>query len=463
MASFDPVTTATQLATAYTQQTQALLDTQSKTAQATSTALSKLQSALSGFNSAMSSLTTKKSLLQYSATLDNTAIGTATATATATPGSYPLYVEQLASSHQVAFEDLPAVPVSLGGTMTVKLGGASGTSFAVNLGSADGDGDGSLSYAEIARAINTSTDNKGQVTAMVMTVGGKTQMMLSSGVSGKIGEISLDTSAVTSNGAANSDALLAKLAGTPREVVKAQDAIIWMGAQNTGVKLEQSTNTLTAIPGVTVNLKTASAAGAAPTVLTVAKDDSATTANLKSFIDAYNTLENTLDSLTAAGKDGAASAAFASDAGVRSLRSQLNDMLRKDFNGLSLRNLGISADRNGQLSLDSTKLNATLATTPDALDQVFGNNSLSAPAGLMGGMSKILDQWTNSGTGQIKQRQSSVQSQQKAISERQTRLDNQYTNAYNRYLKQFTVLQQLQSQLSDTTSMLSALGSSSTS
>ena len=64
---------------------------------------------------------------------------------------------------------------------------------------------------------------------------------------------------------------------------------------------------------------------------------------------------------------------------------------------------------------------------------------------------------TNSASGQIKQRQDSVQTMQKSISARQTRLDDQYNAAYARYLTQFTALQQLQSQLDQTTSMLANL------
>ena len=50
-----------------------------------------------------------------------------------------------------------------------------------------------------------------------------------------------------------------------------------------------------------------------------------------------------------------------------------------------------------------------------------------------------------------------MQSLQKAISARQTRLDTQYTQAYNRYLRQFSALQELQSKLGDTSSLLASL------
>ncbi|MBA4341892.1 MAG: lateral flagellar hook-associated protein 2 [Methylibium sp.] len=451
MASFDPTTMATQLATAYTQPTQTLLDTQSKTASGTSTALTKLQSALSAFNSAMSTLTAKKGVVQNSAAFGNTATGSAVASASAVPGNYPIFVEQLASKNQVAYNDLPAVPAWPSGPVNMTLSLANGSSFVVDLANADSDSNGTLSQAEIARAINQATGNNGLMTAQVVSSGGQTQLTLSSSVSGAAGKITLDTSALPSG------ALRTGLEDPAKqlELAAARDAIVWMGPQGTGMKIQQGSNELTAIPGVTVTLKGLS--GGTPDTLTIARDDGGTASNLKSFVDAYNSLETALDTLTAASKDGSAGGAFATDAGVRSLRSQLTTLLRQSVSGLSLRDLGVNADRYGQLSLDSGKLSKTLSTQPGAVDQVMGSNALGVSSGVMGSLSRVLDRWTNSASGQIKQRQNTVQSQQKAISDRQTRLDQQYTQSYNRYLKQFSALQQLQSQMDGTTSMLSAL------
>lgn len=453
MTSFDPATTATQLAKAYTASTQKLLDTQTKNATATSSGLSKLQSALSTFNSALTSLSGKKTLSQFSVTPSTTGVLSATASASAVPGSYPLFVEQLASSHQIAFADLPALSPGVGGKILLNQGGS--PAVEVTLSAADFDANGTLSYAEIARAINEAAGNNGKMTAAVMSVGGKSQLVLSSGVSGKAGELS-----VSADANVNAD-LATALNATPTEVVKAQNALVWLGAQNTGLKIEQASNTITAIEGVSVTLTAAQSAGAAPVSLVVAKDTAATTANVQSFVDAYNALTKTLDGLTTIGKDGAASAAFASDAGVRALRSRLNNMLRQDFGGFTLRDLGVSADRSGTVSLDSAKLSKTLAASPAAIDTVFGKSSPSASSGVLGGFNKIVDQWTNITGGQIKQRQSSVESMQKSITARQTRLDNQYDQLYARYLKQFSTLQTLQSSLGNTSSMLSALNTNS--
>src|SRR5690606_8963510 len=230
-------------------------------------------------------LSSKKGAQAMSATFSGSG-ATATAATTAQAGTYSIFVEQVATQHQVAFEDLPAVPVSLGGPLTVNLG--DGSSFSVNLSTADSDGDGTLSQAEIARAINQAAGNGGKATAMIVPVGGTMQMVMSSGQSGLAGAITLDTSVLPAG--ALKDAL-----STSKELAAAQDAIVWMGEKTTGIKLQQASNTFTAIPGVTMTVTQAMASGAAPMTLTVAGDEAGTEANVRKFVDAYNTLKGVLD------------------------------------------------------------------------------------------------------------------------------------------------------------------------
>ena len=404
----NPTSMASSLATAYTQAAQDLLTTQTKKAQTTSTALSKLQSALSTFNTALQTLSAKKGVSQNSAVLSDTSVGTATASSTAQAGNYSLFVEQVATSNQIAFEDLPAVPVSLGGPIAVKL--ADGTSININLAQSDENNDGTISQSEIARAINQASDNQGKVTAMVMTVGTKTQLVLSSTQTGVGSAISIDASALPAS------ALQTALSSAPQQLAAGKDAIVWFGAQSTGTRIEQASNSFTSIPGVTLTLSKAMTSGASPMTLSVASDSSATAKNVQSFIDAYNTVEKALDDLTSSGDadSGVAAAAFASDSSIRSLHSHLSSLVRQSVGGASLLNYGVSIDRTGQLTLDSAKLTKKLASDPDGLDALFGSSSAGSSSGLLGSLSTYLDKWTNSASGQIKNRQDSVQKQQKA-------------------------------------------------
>lgn len=449
MANFDPVTTAQQLATAYVQSARSELAARTTAAKNTSTGLTALKSALSAFDTALSGLSSSSTgLRQFTATLSNSQIGTATASSSAAPGTYSFHVEQLATAHQVVFEDLPAVPVAFGGPLTIQLG--DGSSINVNLVAADSDSDGTITQAEIARAINLAQDNQGKVTASVVSANGKTQLLLSAANTGASSAITLDTSALPAS------ALKTSL-DSGRQLVAAQDAIVWLGGQG-GVKIQQASNTLTSIAGVTATFTQKMAPTDPAVTLTVAANPSGTAGNVQKFVDAYNTLAKSLDSLTKVSADGTGAAgAFATDAGIRAMRSRLNSMIRQDFGGLTLADLGIKGGRDGMLTLDSARLEKTLAARPDALETVFGKASVTQSSGLLGALDQYVDVWLKSGTGQIASRQTSVQSVQKRLTERQARLDAQYDHAYERYLKQFSELQSLQAQMDQTSGLFSSI------
>lgn len=81
---------------------------------------------------------------------------------------------------------------------------------------------------------------------------------------------------------------------------------------------------------------------------------------------------------------------------------------------------------------------------------------------MLGSLDKYLQGWLSSVNGQIKHRQDSVQSLQKTLTSRQDRLDKQYSMAYDRYLKQFTKLQELQSQMGQTSDMFASMAANQT-
>lgn len=444
MADFDPVTIASQLATAYIQPSQDRLTANSRSAQSTSSGLTSLSTALSTFNSALAGLsgTATSSLRSVTATFSNSEAGTASATAKAAAGTYSFFVEQLATAHQIVFEDLPAIPVASGSPLVVQVGGET---INVNLAEADQDNDGSLSASEIARAINQAGENAGKVTASVISTGSGSSLILSAAKTGASSEITVDASALGASAGAFD---------TSRELVAAQDAKVWLGAQGTGVLMEQASNTFTSISGVTATFSKANT----QTTLTVAADTSGTQANVQKFIDAWNTLERALDNLTKAGdpENGTASAVFASDSSVRNLRSRLNSLLRSEHEGQTLMNLGVRANRDGTLSFDKDRFAKALEADPDALDKLFGNAGTAAPAGLLGDISQYLKTtWLKTGDGTIAQRQATVQRMQKDITARQNRLDEQYDLLYQRYLAQFSQLQAVQAQYAQTGNLFS--------
>lgn len=450
--TYDPKSTATQLATIAIQARQSILTTQNDVATATDKGLTSLKSAMSTFESAMSTMSSKKTVLATSATFSST-VGTATAGISATAGSYSFYVEQLATANQAQYSNLSdATPMSETGTINVNVGL---TTFAVDLAQADSSGDGVLSIKELATAINSAAGNTSKVTASTMTVGGVQQLVLASSETGAANTVSIDGSGLPAGA-------LQTALGTPgnrKDLVVAKDAIVYLGDKATGTKIQQASNTYNVIDGVSMTFTKAQSVGESPVTLTVATDTSATAANLQGFVDGWNKLINTLKSLTDAGsvKDGTSAGVFHADAGIQALRTRMQSVLRQTSGGMSLVNFGITGNRDGTLTLDSTRLNKALAANPGALDKIMGNNSMSAPSGVLGDLDKLLDGWTDTTAGQISKRRDVNSQLQESLLDRQARLDKQYESAYVRYLNQFTTLQTLQAQMESNTSMFDAM------
>jgi len=451
--TYDPKSTATQLATASIQERQTLLTNQNTLATSTEKGLTTLKSAMSAFESAMSSLSTKKSVLATSATFSAT-VGTASATAAAAAGTYSFFVKDIATANQAQYSGLPdATQMSETGTIKITVGD---TSFDVDLTKADTSGDATLSVKELAAAINAAADNHSKVTASTVSVGGVPTLVMTAADTGAANVITIDTSALPGGGlkAALDDA------GNRKDLVAAKNALVYLGTDATGTPLEQASNTFNVIDGVSMTFTKASAD---PVTLTVATDNSGTAANLQGFVDGWNKLVNALKSLTASGDatSGAEAGIFHADAGVKALQARMQSVLRQQVDGLSLVNFGITGQRDGTLTLDTTRLNKTLATSPAALDKLMGSNSITAPSGVMGQLDKLTNAWTDTTDGQIGKRRDVNSQLQTSLLARQERLDKQYETAYVRYLNQFSTLQTLQAQMESNTSIFDALFSKS--
>ncbi|MGQ3058940.1 MAG: flagellar filament capping protein FliD, partial [Nevskia sp.] len=80
---------------------------------------------------------------------------------------------------------------------------------------------------------------------------------------------------------------------------------------------------------------------------------------MRSFVTAFNTLQGIINDLTKTDINAASRGVFASDSSVRALRTRLNDIVRQDFGGVRLSELGVSTDRQGALTFDAAKLKKT--------------------------------------------------------------------------------------------------------
>ncbi|MEW6761393.1 MAG: flagellar filament capping protein FliD [Pseudomonadota bacterium] len=448
--TYDPISTASALAEKYVSGQQQILTSRSNKATATDKGLGDLGTALSSFQASLTSLTgSNKTLFTQSAVFSDTAIGSATATAVATPGTYSLFVERLATASQVSYSGLTDES-GVSGELKVKVGT---TTLAVNMVSANANG-GALTPREIAAAINAHEDNASLVTASVIATGTDTdgtpiyELVLTAKNTGAGSAVSLDAGNVVGS----------SLPGKAMNVlVKAEDALIKIGSAS-GTPITQATNTFDGIEGVKMTFtKTTSE----PVTLTVSANSSATAANVQGFVDAYNKLKTVLDALVAPGdpSKGKAGGTFAGDSGITALRDRLVSLLRQT-GSTSLAAFGITANRQGSLTLDTTRLNKALALDPNGLDKLIGTATGTEPSGIAAKLDAYIKGWTSATNGQIKARREAVSKLQLELTSRQDLLDKQYDTAYNRYLMQFTQLQTVQSLMTNNSSMFDALFSS---
>lgn len=450
MADINPKQMATQLATAYIQPSQSRLDSQNKVVKARSDALGKLQKALGDFESANDSLSGKRGMRAHGATFSQPEIATAQLSPGAQDGTYPLFVEQVASAQQVVFTGVGSYSTLNAGTLTIAM--ADGSRFNVDL--AQGyppEQPGIISSTELARAINTADGNKGRVNAMVVNNGGQSNLVLSASQSGESNAITVD---LTKVGAQS----LREDLSQGQELTPAQDAVVWLGGVNSGLRLQQGSNTFNNIPGISLTVNKSMSPDDAPLTLSVAPNQKDTAANVQGFVDAYNSLQKTLDDLVSPGKaeNGVAAGDFASDSGIRSLRDHLNQLLRQPINGVRLMDYGVSTTRQGTLTLDQHRLQTAIDANPEGLDQLF--NGGDGQKGVLASIKDYVGMWMQPGNGMLSQRRDSIQTEQRSLDQRQTQLNAQSKQAYDRYLNQYSRLDELQKQMDATSNRLNQLG-----
>ncbi|MGU7840052.1 flagellar filament capping protein FliD [Burkholderia sp. AW33-5] len=434
----NPKATAEQFAQIYMARSKDLLTMQVARTSDDKKAQLSLRNTLTMFQKALGDAVAGGSLMRRVATLSNPQLATVTLAPDAKPGEYQFHVERLATANQQAIDLPPAIDARDAGRLTIKVG--DDVEVVVDIASADKDADGKVSAQELARAINTDRSTNGAVRAAI--VGDK--LVLTAARTGAQSRIAFATDTLT-------DPALAVAFEGARETVKAQDARIILGERQSGLAIEQASNTLDSIDGVSIAFNQAGASGS----VSVAVDNAGTVDGVKAFADAYNALMRSIADLTRAGDAarGDPGGPFSADAGVRALVGQIKAALRQRVEGLNLYDLGIDTDRYGMLNVNASSLDATLKTNAAALDEFFGD----ATRGLAGNLTRVLDRWLDAASGQLKRREESIDASEKSIVARQADWDRRHASVLERYTKEFTQLQIMQQKMESTLEQLKAL------
>lgn len=415
---------------------------QIKTDQTQLSSWGKISGAVSSLNSAVSSIANPSSFNDRSATSSNQSVATATVTQSATPGQYNLtHVKQAQTQelYSTTYANGSTAVGSGSGSLTFSFAGGSSETVSVSSGNTTLNG--------IAQAINQKTG--GQVSASV--VGGSTgqRLVLTGDKTG-----SQQSFTVSGTGALSGLSYGSTGSGTMTQARAARNATLNVN----GVPISSQSNTLTgAIPNGSVTL-----AGSGSTSVSVSVDPSKLSSGVSSVIKKLNSAVSAIGKATAfqqgSGSSSSKAGPLLGDYSATSLSTKLVNAVSGLSNGtLSARDIGITTNKDGSVSFDSTKFAAAFQSNPSAV------NSL---------VSQLHDQLssiTQAAIGTAGQG-GFIAAQQKSINQGISNLNseinqqNQFVNQQMQiYTKQFGNLQGTQNNLKVQNSYLSLLNGSGSS
>ncbi len=291
--------------------------------------------------------------------------------------------------------------------------------------------------AELATAINNHPDNPG-VNATLVRTSGQTHFMLSSTETGVANTLSVNAS----TGTTWFDDAFTNLT----EISAPQDAVIWLGAETTGLQLTNSSNTFSnVIDGIDITATKAQTSGDPAISMAIDADKDATLEQVNAFIDSYNKVMSTLDSYTQTGSADSKRGALANDPTLRSIESQLNNLLRDQFDGKRLSEIGISINRDGKLEVDSDTFKNAQQTMGSTIESMFNGDG-----NLLDSLEDSLKPFLQFSSGMFSSRKDALRINIDRIDDKQANLERKYDMAYTRYLKQFTQMNQIMTQMQQT-------------
>ena len=340
-----------------TEQTQALIS-----------AYGKLRSAITELRLPMRQLSAPDNLKAVSADSSNEDIAVSVDSTKANRGTYSVEVTSLASAQALASRDVFADrdSTSVGqGTLTLSAGNNT-TNITI-----DSSND---TLQGLANAIN---DSDAGVSAGVIDTGSGFQLVLSADETGTENSVSISVSG-DSGGTDTDNQGLSRFAFNAgmdadsglNETIAASDAVMKIN----GVEVTRSTNNFeNVIDGLTFDI-----AATGTSIVKVQQDFGAVADRVAGFVDKFNSLQSTIDSLAGFNAEAGVGSLLTGDSTVRGIQNQLRQILTRVVPGLegasvrSLADVGITTNfETGGLEFDRAKFEEQLKNNPDDVTALF--------------------------------------------------------------------------------------------
>jgi flagellar hook-associated protein 2 len=368
-------------------------------------AFGEIKSLFSTLSSAASSLNSLTTWNAVTATSSNSTAVTATAVGGTAASEFSVEVTSMANAQSTASQSFTAGTKPGAGNLSIQLGSWSaaggtftpGTAVAKTIAVTASD-----KISDIASKINGA--NAG-VNATVMTdpATGSERLLLRSTTTGKATGFKMT---VTDEAGNTTPANLTDNNDLSRLVFETVvgDTMTQLGtnavAKLNGLAIESATNTFTnVVAGVsfTALQKTTAAA-----TINVGRDNSAITAGIQAFVDAYNKINETMVDATKYDAATKVAGMFQGDSSANGLLSAMRSMLQAVTAGGAfsrLADVGITAQRGGNLSIDSAKLNTALSSKFTDIKNLF--KAEASPAKAQSTASLSLTAGTTPGAGTL--------------------------------------------------------------
>ncbi|MGI9538626.1 MAG: flagellar filament capping protein FliD [Miltoncostaeaceae bacterium] len=368
-------------------------------------------------------------LLQKNATSSNDTAVSASASANAVVGSYDIDVTKLAKAHTVASVASPTLIA--GQQLDITVGGTT-KSVAIQAGD---------DLQAVADRIN-GTDDIGTAAGVI-----NDRLVLISKTGGAAGAITAGGTAAATFGFTTTQ--------------NGEDAEVKVN----GLTVTSSTNEITgAIPGVTLT-----ALGTGTSTITVAEDDVAIDSGVQEFVDAFNSLISNINATTSYDAESGDRGALQGDQTITAIKFQARSIIGNVVGGLagtqydSLAQIGITSNRDGTLTLDSTVLKDAIADDADAVRDVFGFDDASGTIDGTDGIARQLSEFADTFSNDIlSARLTGITSSLSRMDDRIASLEDLMLVKEDRLRRQFSAMEvaitQFQGQSADLASRLGSLG-----
>lgn len=321
----------------------------------------------------------------------------------AIPGHHELYVEQVAKAQQESlnFGTSGNVPA---GTLTIDGTDADGNPISLVIDTSTLN---PPTVESLSNAINAQGDDLGVSASVLKDDTGNYNLVVTSDDTGVDNGFTISFSDPSV---------------TQKTLSQAQNAIVWYGGQNTGIRYESQSNTISdMIPGVTINVTQ-------PGQLTidVVPDTEAITTDVQAFVDSYNAM---LDVFTThVNTPEGALYANGSARGIQNSLKQTFYTVSPD--GMMMANYGITSDPyTGKLTLDTEELQTALTENPEDVAALFKDVATQ--------IDDLVYNYTST-SGTIYNAQQSLDKEKASIQSDMDALDRRMDKVYQQYLKEFT-------------------------